>query len=88
MSRYIDADALIAAIPDEPYKGAVRRLLMQAPTADVAPVVHSKWIWDSGSRYECEACGNTTEVDEITGTPIYNYCPNCGAKMDGKKALA
>jgi hypothetical protein len=36
--RYIDADALLSRLPDElPYKGSVKRVLIQAPTADVAP---------------------------------------------------
>ena len=36
--RYIDADALYTKIPnDSPYKSSLRRLLLQAPTADVVP---------------------------------------------------
>ena len=38
MTRYIDADALLQRLPDDlPYKASVKRVLMQAPTADVAP---------------------------------------------------
>ena len=34
--RYIDADALLNMLPDDlPYKASVKRVLMQAPTADV-----------------------------------------------------
>lgn len=40
MSRYIDADALLNKLPDDlPYKASVKRLLLQAPTADVVEVV-------------------------------------------------
>lgn len=61
------------------------------PTADVAPVVHglwekepsSFWRWTpSGAvavartTYRCGLCGRGTAVKS-------NYCPNCGAKMDG-----
>lgn len=36
--RYIDADALLQRLPDDlPYKGSVKRVLIQAPTADVVP---------------------------------------------------
>lgn len=36
MAKYIDADALLSRLPDDlPYKGSVKRVLMQAPTADV-----------------------------------------------------
>ena len=38
MARYIDADALLSRLPDDlPYKASVKRVLVQAPTADVAP---------------------------------------------------
>ena len=38
MARYIDADALLQMLPDDlPYKGSVKRVLMQAPDADVVP---------------------------------------------------
>lgn len=61
------------------------------PAADVAPVVHglwerepsSYWRWTpSGAvavtrtTYRCGLCGRGTAVKS-------NYCPNCGAKMDG-----
>ena len=36
MSRYIDAEALLNSLPDDlPYKASVKRVLIQAPTADV-----------------------------------------------------
>lgn len=44
MAEYIDRTALLENLPDEPYKGVLRRVLMQAPVADVAPVVHGQWI--------------------------------------------
>ena len=38
MARYIDADELLNRLPDDlPYKASVKRVLIQAPTADVAP---------------------------------------------------
>ena len=52
------------------------------PTADVAPVVHGRWD-DSfdGITPVCSVCGRTHKC--FNRTP--NYCPNCGAKMDGNK---
>ena len=53
-----------------------------APAADVAPVVHGRWVekekYDFGIMYDCSLC-----EDRIldNGHP-WNYCPNCGAKMD------
>ena len=41
--RPIDADAALDNLPDDlPYKGSVKRVLMQAPTADVVEVVRCK----------------------------------------------
>ncbi len=50
-----------------------------APAADVAPVVHGRWV---GSAYDfcCSACG----VYQNFYTGRQNYCPNCGARMDGE----
>ena len=45
-----------------------------------------KWIerdgWDGDVYYECSVCEEPFCL--IDGTPtdnMYNYCPNCGAKM-------
>lgn len=56
----------------------VRRLL-SIPDADVAPVVHGRWLASHDEFCACSICKY----------PVYvawnqtNYCPNCGAKMDG-----
>ena len=54
------------------------------PAADVAPVVHGMWVY-AKTYYDidecnCSLCGQlmTTAIDKRM-----NYCPNCGAKMDG-----
>lgn len=48
-----------------------------------------KWIeqegWDGDVYYECSVCGEPFCL--IDGTPtdnMYNYCPNCGAKMESE----
>ena len=48
------------------------------PSADVAPIIHSKWEICSDGYYPY--CSNCTERPngELT-----KYCPNCGARMDG-----
>ena len=60
---------------------AVRKDELAAiPAADVAPVVHGRWI---GSAYDfcCSACG----VYQNPYTGRTNFCPNCGAHMkDGE----
>lgn len=63
------------------------------PAADVAPVVHAHWIkeytlgwYDGEQNYKliCPAC-NYSYLDNHLGAIApkhFNYCPNCGAKMD------
>lgn len=47
------------------------------PAADVAPVVHARWIKGPSNPY-CSECF----VECRDETP---FCPNCGAKMDKGK---
>lgn len=52
--------------------------------ADVAPVVHAEWVvCGDGDNvpWMCSHCGKTTahKYKVMYG----EYCPNCGAKMDG-----
>lgn len=50
------------------------------PDADIAHVRHGRWRChgDCGVT-ECSVCG--WSIEEYVGD--YDYCPNCGAKMDG-----
>ena len=49
------------------------------PAADVAPVRHGRWI-ELSRTSKCSECGFETGRYE----PSRRYCPECGAKMDGK----
>lgn len=52
------------------------------PTADVAPVRHGRWKNGGNGLYDtCSAC----EKEIYLAIPM-NYCPECGALMDGKEA--
>ena len=80
---YIDADALIGMLPDDlPYKGSVKRVLMQAPAADVVEVRNGEWGFD-GLGWTCSECGEYALSIKTKIQVHSNYCPNCGAKMDG-----
>lgn len=54
--------------------------------ADVQPVRHGKWIELEEpyiNTYECSNCGRWFALDYGTlEENDYNYCPNCGAKME------
>ena len=53
------------------------------PTVDAVEVVHGNNLKDHYSAFECSICG-WEDWDTLTAdTSKYNYCPNCGAKMDG-----
>ena len=72
MARYVDAH--LAPI----YLNSIAcEQIKRMPTADVVEVKHGEWKWDERfSDYTCSLCHNW----DLT-TP--NYCPHCGAKMDG-----
>lgn len=48
------------------------------PAADVAPVVHGRWVFGGDGCVICSECNEEESNDNHR-----NYCPNCGAKMDG-----
>lgn len=55
------------------------------PAADVAPVVHGRWIPD-GDFVICSQCeAEMNQKNSLGADNSKNYCPNCGAKMDGVK---
>lgn len=53
-----------------------------APAADVAPVVHGRWVEDH-DYLKCPECGIMVKRD-FTFFDIgdWNFCPSCGAKMN------
>lgn len=58
-------------------------MIYEMPAADVAPVRHGRWKEaDDGDGIVCSLCG-TDFCTLIYDTEYFNYCPNCGAKMDG-----
>lgn len=80
MAEYIERGA---ALREAKY-AAVRGLdpvafVEDVPVADVAPVVHARWIEDGSGIIICPKCNRGYNlVPQFT-----HYCPNCGAKMDG-----
>ena len=61
------------------------RMIMDAPTVDAVEVVHGYWEKEHDDLgidrgWKCSHCKGS--VYEMTYEP-YQYCPHCGAKMDG-----
>lgn len=53
-------------------------------TSDRVNVVHGRWEYTMTGYPYCSACGWMPEEDEMTHG-FYDYCPRCGAKMDGER---
>lgn len=93
MDEYIKREAALALVkPDAPEdekavvtiataKKLVRSILNRTPFADVAPVVHGRWV--CGDYYDVGDVCSECDYDSQMICPSYRYCPNCGAKMDG-----
>ena len=97
MAEYIKREALLDSMCYETcgiaFCGATNCAFMakvcSAPVADVAPVVHARWIHsryeDCSEQFELVKCSQCNH--EAYAMAFYvrggNYCPNCGAKMDG-----
>ena len=60
-------------------KESLKEALSRVPTADVAEVKRGRWKGEGLGDYRCSLCGS------ITTHTRTNFCPNCGANMDGRK---
>ena len=90
MAEYIEREAAIAAAFSTTSLGntafrdvydTVNRLRL-VPAADVHPVRHGRWVNSKVSFGEmCSECKFIVWWDD-DGPHKFNFCPNCGAKMD------
>ena len=85
MSRLIDADRALEIVykrgiahPNAYYLTNYAMLVLQEePTADAVEVKHGRWVQQplNGTHiWRCSKC-------ETIGSPQWNYCPKCGARM-------
>lgn len=57
-----------------------RTHISDIPSVDFRPERHGEWKINSDGYYPyCSEC-----LEEPQGGKMTKYCPNCGAKMDGK----
>ena len=89
INRQAAIDALIDALAWTWSEKAAIDAIKNLPSVDAVPVIHAKWIFSPDhAEGVCTNCNY-----KIYGTPYqnnylivpYNYCPNCGAKMDGER---
>ena len=84
------ADIKDAEAYERGWNDAIDAIIENAPTADVVEVKHGMWIEYNYPGAECVYCSKCKEEyypdDLLLGANDYpNFCPHCGAKMDGGK---
>ena len=93
--EYIEREKVLEIAKDNYYSDfhksmadliSLRELLEDTPAADVAEVRHSYWqcsnVRMSSRDITCRYCHRTETISN--GEEDFEYCPHCGAKMDGK----
>ncbi len=70
-------------IPRDDYKGIIS-YIDEIPTVEAEPVRHGKWIFGNTLGHSWMKCSECC-VSQDGQTSCFSYCPNCGAKMDGKR---
>ena len=85
MAKYIEQEALVHRLKSPYLFNITQRIfdiISEIPAADVAPVVHGRWVthYRSGTPV---AEGYVSTCCDMWNNRKSDYCPNCGAKMDG-----
>ena len=87
MAEYIEREALKneIATSTEPFNtGSVFRAINRQAVADVATVVHGRWMKHIKGGTLCSRCGSYTQHNgDVLDMSKAIACPWCGAKMDG-----
>ena len=81
MDGYIKRGETIEAVKHAWTKGLEPSQYIEViPVADVVPVIHGQWVeYQIPPIICCSNCDWATGIEEKN----FQYCPNCGTKMDG-----
>lgn len=93
--RLIDADIIqdelatlilyVVGTPEGECVEYAHNLIDAQPTIDTVSVVHAYWIDQKHGVYKCSNCRNYLDFRGVNADRgDANYCPNCGAEMDGR----
>lgn len=64
--------------------GILKEAIEAAYEEYTAPTLHARWILHNpGTMLDYVVCTNCREISGVRNGLASNYCPNCGAKMDG-----
>lgn len=85
--EYIEREPLLKLLEVEERYGYLDASdINSIPAADVVEVVHGRW--EPHPAYKgfdrCSACCNCVIADDWADGEKWNFCPNCGARMDGE----
>lgn len=78
MAEYIKREAALMKLMQDGCSAKNLQSISNMPAADVAPVVHGRWIDDGSGIIICPECERGYNLH----AKYTHYCPNCGAKMD------
>lgn len=94
MDEYVKKEEVVLALLDKGQRSTryklgeswelnlfeIREAIDNMKSADVEPVRHGRWVHDMVGYVKCSLCN---DLEENGCAIFYNFCPNCGAKMDG-----
>lgn len=86
MTKYINGDRLLTKAHELYVQPNIKlwqvvNLIGNEPAADVVEVKHGRWLPQivlGQKAWDCSEC-------KTLGSPQWNWCPICGAKMDGER---
>ena len=85
MSDYIKREDAIEAVNKAVFKDVAWDNIAKLPSADVVEVKHGRWM-ECVSLLGKSICSNCQIYWIDTDSQYdFNYCPRCGARMDGKE---
>lgn len=62
---------------------SVKKIIEEAPTIEAEPVQHGRWVSDEADiLFHCSKCGAQISTSWDYEDLQWDYCPDCGAKMD------
>ena len=80
MAEYVDKEIAYARLSI--FGMNVQKMVTELPKANVKEIIYAHWVPTEypfmNECEDCSSCGYRT----VWGHR-YNYCPNCGATMDG-----
>lgn len=89
MAEYIRRETLVHRLKS-PYlfniTPRIFEIISEIPAADVAPVVHGRWMKRRNGGTLCSRCGHYTQYKgQVLDMSEAIACPWCGAMMDGER---